>query len=327
MSDNRKKFACPGCSKTVKVPFKHLGRKVQCPKCAFVFRAGDKLDEEEIVAELDDDLDLLDYVPQMPPVTYAAPPMPLANQQPVGLPPTMPQQVLPTKSRPKQRTRSKLPVHPSDKRDMMTESDKNLQSSGIFLLVLPVIATVLPLFGLQLRRLRRAGPFAPIAAMFLGLIGVGMICYARRKQGDAPLIGSAAAVFVLLSGIGGFFIVNAMTKEPDSEYSQYVDDSNEADGRIQDGFADNEPEADFRDQVHQDMQQQMEDARRESERMQRESEQAMQEALDNHRREMDKFRNQNNFSPPDLPQPSFPGPPDFPRPNFGRPPGFGGRRN
>ncbi len=188
----------------------------------------------------------------------------------------------------------------------MTETDQNIQSSGLFLLSLPIIATVLPLFGLQLRRLAKAGEFAPVAAMFLGFIGVGMICYARRKQGDAAILGSAAAVFVLFSGIGGFFLVSTVTKDSDSKKSRYTNRATEEVANpARDQLVDHDAIQKDHDEIQAQMQRQMEDMRRNSERIR-------QEAMETHRRAMENMGTPGGFSPPEFPRPNFPGPPDFP---------------
>ncbi|MFK7770083.1 MAG: hypothetical protein AB8B55_22935 [Mariniblastus sp.] len=93
----------------------------------------------------------------------------------------------------------------------MDDFSSNLQSSGIFLVVLPVIATVLPFVGLQHRRLRNFGDSAPLAAMFLGIIGAGCIFYARRNKDDGPMVAGAAALFTLLAGVGGYFMVSQLS--------------------------------------------------------------------------------------------------------------------
>lgn len=239
MAKQRKSFACPGCQKPVKVPVEHLGRRVKCPKCDFVFRAGPKsLQEPEVVyAELDDDLP--DFDSLMPADTQYAPPLATAVSPPSlpPLPPTSPlgttvQQSLPAYQSP----RAVLPKSVQKKSTVeMTEKDSQIQSTGFFLISVPLIATVLPLFGLQLRRLARLGEFAPLAAMFLGFIGVGCICYARRNQRDQLIYGSSAAAFVLFVGIGGFILISAMGNfdKPNSGYEFQQQQQADFDRQIQ----------------------------------------------------------------------------------------------
>ncbi len=71
----------------------------------------------------------------------------------------------------------------------LSESDSSTQSTGIFLVVVPILAAILPLFGLQLKRLAGAGEYAPLGAMILGFIGAGLIYYARRNRSDAVIAG------------------------------------------------------------------------------------------------------------------------------------------
>ncbi len=279
MSD-RVSFRCVGCQQVVKVPRNYLGRKVRCPKCSKVFRAGEKpqpaapaatqnvppqviptpippnsltpstsprpmAEEVDSHSPLTADPPPADFavsnpaVPQpMPPGLMAPQPLPPGLSNPAA-PPIMPTEVPasepdllapnPAISKPKRQPpksrREAIERGKQKQKSMSREMDEfstNLQSSGIFLVTLPLIATVLPLFGLQLRRLSRAGDSAPLAAMFLGLIGAGLIAYARRSKGDGVMIGGAAAVFALLSGVGGYFLISGLSNgevAADSSYS------------------------------------------------------------------------------------------------------------
>ena len=310
MADTRKKFSCSKCHGVVNVPIKYLGKRIKCPKCAFVFRAGQKqLEEVEIVAELDEEAAPTFAAPI--PASYA-PPMPLTSSQP--LPP----------SRPATPYRSKMAKRPAKPQGEMTESDSNWQSTGIFLLILPVIATVLPLAGLQLRKLARLGELAPLAAMVAGLVGVGMICYARRNQGDAPLLGSVAALFVLVTGIGGFFTLSALApSENDSGYSDQHSNAannwpstNASEARARSAAA--------RERLTGDVESSWDTHKQ----MREEADRMMQEAQESHRKAVEEMR-KGFGNPPSMPGAGFPsgasGPPNIPPPNFGR--GFGGRRN
>lgn len=188
---NQKKFTCPGCQKVLSIPEKHLGKKVKCPKCATTFRAGTK--PTEVQADPFGDL-----------VESAAP---IANvvQAKGTFEPRKKQAV----SRRQAIERGKKKAR--KKRQEGSEIDQRVQSAGIFLITLPGIATVLPLVGLQLRRLAQLGDAAPLAAAALGLIGVGCIVYARQNRGDAAVLGSAAAAWVLFSGLGGYMLLTSMT--------------------------------------------------------------------------------------------------------------------
>ena len=207
MTDTRKKFSCPECMGIAKVPIKHLGKRIKCPNCDFVFRAGPKQQpKSEILAELEEeDTKVPAAIPAdvfANPAAPASQPLHAPQYVPTSLPPTRPAATA---------YKSHLTKTPKCRKKEMTDSDQNLQSTGFFLIFIPLIATVLPLFGVQLRRLAKAGEFAPLAAMLVGFVGVGFICYARRNQGDATMFGAAASVLVLLSGIGGFFIVSGLS--------------------------------------------------------------------------------------------------------------------
>ena len=311
MADMRKKFSCSKCHGVVNVPIKYLGKRIKCPQSAFVFRAGQKQPEEvEIVAELDEEAAPTFAAPI--PASYAPPMQPLASSQP--LPP----------SRPATPYRSKMANRPTKQQREMTESDSNWQSTGIFLLILPVIATVLPLAGLQLRNLARLGELAPLAALVAGLVGVGMICYARRNQGDAPLLGSVAALFVLVTGIGGFFTLSALApSENDSGYSDQHSNAannwpstNASEARARSAAA--------RERLTGDVESSWDTHKQ----MREEADRMMQKAQESHRKAVEEMR-KGFGNPPSMPGAGFPsgasGPPNIPPPNFGR--GFGGRRN
>ena len=318
--DSRKKFCCQQCQKIVKVPLKYLGKRIKCPKCSFVFRAGPKPTEEsEIIAELDEEADLslplAAFV--IPTPDYGIqPPLAASQVPPANVPEMATPYALPS-SRPANPTpyRSKMAKQRRSQKNEMTEFDTNLQSSGIFLLILPIIATVLPLAGLQLRRLARLGEFAPLGAMVAGLIGVGMICYARRNQGDAPVLGSAAAVFVLFSGIGGFFMVAALAPSQEDSSDRYSNrpPRNEPSNNLSEAMARTKAS---HENIAQETRRDREDfhqrIRDQHDQMRAESDRIMRQAEEHHRRAMENMHN-------DIP--TLRG---APQPSFG---GFGGRRN
>jgi hypothetical protein len=317
-----------------------MGKRIKCPKCAFVFRAGPK-QTEEIYAELDED----DFA--------SAAQIPAASLvQPVQYAPQPASQVhaLPPSPRPQHGT-----ARPRKQKQAfeMTDAESYCQSSGLFLIFLPLLATVLPLFGLQLRRLTKAGEFAPLAAMVLGLIGVGMICYARRRQGDAPLYGSAAAALVLISGVGGFFLVSTLGKSSPGNFDLSTQRNQPVwEEQIEaEGFANNasdfEAHRDSLQKAHEAMQQQVTENRNRAADFEREFANQQKEMAELHRQAMkaheeamkDLGRQGNGFAtPPDFSPPDFPtGPPNIPTPpNFSppripnmpdfSPPRFPGRR-
>ena len=284
MSD-RVSFRCVGCQQVVKVPRNYLGRKVRCPKCSKVFRAGEKPQPADpapiqnvpppkviptpippsslpqstsprpVAEEVDSHSPLTSVppaveappadfgvsnpaVPQpMPPGLMAPQPLPPGLSNPAA-PPIMPTEVPASepdllapnpaisklKSQPPRSRREAIERGKQKQKSMSGEMDEfstNLQSSGFFLITLPLIATVLPMFGLQLRRLSRSGDSAPLAAMFLGLIGAGLIAYARRSKGDGVMVSGAAAVFAVLCGVGGYFMVSELSNRETAADSSY----------------------------------------------------------------------------------------------------------
>ena len=89
----------------------------------------------------------------------------------------------------------------------LNEQESRMQSSGIFLIIIPLIATLLPLFGVQLKRLAGLGNYAPIGGLFLGLIGSGFIVWARRNRSDAFVMGAIGAFCAIFFGLGGFTLL------------------------------------------------------------------------------------------------------------------------
>ena len=194
MSNQRKPFGCPGCSKTVKVPLQHLGRRVKCPKCDFVFRAGPKQTEPEVIyAELDDDLP--DFATEAPQIAPLAPSTLPAS----GLPPSVPSYQSPL---------AVVPSASKRKPEMdNSSSEKGQQFTGFVFVGFPLIATILPFFGFQFKLLVWLGDYAPLAAIIFGFIGVSLICAARRDESDRWIVGGVLASFVLATGIGGYLLI------------------------------------------------------------------------------------------------------------------------
>lgn len=187
---------CPGCPKILNVSAEHCGRRVICPKCKTEFR----------VPKLEDVL----------PID--------ASHQSFGLQMSGEYELAPEAPRPKfERIERKIR---NVNRTEMSLSDRSLQSSGIFLVMVPILAAVLPLMGLQLRRLAKVGEYAPLAAISLGIIGAVMIAYARRNRGayDAAMAAMSAVMFSLIFGVGGFLFQRHQNQialnQPDSNGAQ-----------------------------------------------------------------------------------------------------------
>ncbi|MCU0712053.1 MAG: hypothetical protein MUC43_08340, partial [Pirellula sp.] len=67
------------------------------------------------------------------------------------------------------------------------------------------------------RRLASLGNYAPLGGLFLGLIGSGIIVWARRKRSDAYMMGAIGAVCSTVFGIGGYSILEFMDSQADTE--------------------------------------------------------------------------------------------------------------
>ena len=248
---NELRIHCPKCSKSFKLKPEFAGRKVKCVQCATVFRvaasAAGMLETEKKKKSSPparnpqpplQPLEPLDFEPlqpvsstqepshqepldplmpeQMLPGT-AEPLMPLSSgADPFSLPtsPDLSQQpsgtMLPKAKKPKPRKRKKKRAEQD-----LSETDQKVQGAGITMVGLTIASAVLPMFGLQLGRLRKLGEFAPLAGMFLGLIGVGCICYARRERKDMIPLSITTLVTVLMFGIGGYFFQSHSTQMPD----------------------------------------------------------------------------------------------------------------
>lgn len=218
------RIKCPSCQATLQVSVEKRGKVVGCPKCQARFRLPDSPPAEELppmalpVESEGDGIPWGDQSgfpqsapqPRQPATAYGAPPQNYPTQRGYHQP-TYPSHASLQQPKP---MAAGVPGNVADHADL-SESDSNLQSTGIFLLVIPILAAILPLFGLQLRRLAKAGEFAPLGAMLLGFIGAGLIVYARRKRRDAPLVGVAAVFVTLFFGVGGFMLQSwALEDEP-----------------------------------------------------------------------------------------------------------------
>ncbi len=193
---------CPHCQAALKVPSGLDGKNVVCPKCQTKFQASLASHElnappSQVSQPADDPWSEFESVP-----TH----MPVQSGNPYGQPRGG---VGKTKSPQKKSASAK---RSSNKE--LSEADSNIQSSGIFLVVVPCLAAILPMFGLQLKRLAALGEYAPLGALFLGMIGSGMIFYARRSRSDAPAFAGGAFLFCLICGVGGFLVLrNAVNAE------------------------------------------------------------------------------------------------------------------
>jgi phage FluMu protein Com len=224
------KFRCSGCQKVLNIPAKFRGKKIKCPNCSTVFQAGKKpattepaslaagpsagpdISLPQIIPAEEATPDLLDPAfenPTSPAETPSLQPDSFGDLDSHAAPVANVARSQQKVSRREALQRGQQKARQSD--GDMDETDQKVQSAGLFLISLPVVASVLPLMGLQLRRLARAGEFAPLLAIFLGLIGAGCIAYARRKRSDGIPLAGAAAAFVLVSGVTGFMVLRTMS--------------------------------------------------------------------------------------------------------------------
>lgn len=110
-------------------------------------------------------------------------------------------------------TAIKKPVNKPKKPSGMNEVEEKLFNSGVALLFVPLIATVLPLVGLQLKILAVFGIIAPLIGILFGIVGAVMITFARHRIGDQVAMGAASAMLTISFGVVGGFI--ALVLNPD----------------------------------------------------------------------------------------------------------------
>lgn len=207
------RIKCPGCQATLQVKQEMRGKQIACPKCQKRLQLPAPSPVKSVNAASNqpakDEIGPLDYLPD--PIDTEAPlSSPVASSSlwhSGGLSASIPAPSFPAYSAPQQA--SAYGDRPKAKRTgdrEMTSADENLQSTAIFLIVVPILAAILPLFGLQLRRLASSGEYAPLGAMILGFIGAGIVVYARRGRSDAIVAGIAAVMITLVFGVGGFLL-------------------------------------------------------------------------------------------------------------------------
>lgn len=209
---DRLRLQCSGCQAVLQMKSEMRGKLVKCPKCGAQFRVPDVSAKESP----EEEVGVFDSLPDLP---SSGTPFPGAtndssywqnssasysSSKPMATAPSGPQKSYASSS---SRT--------DDSEEEMGERDQHWQSSGIFLAVIPVLTAVLPLFGLQLRRLSRQEEFAPLLGMVMGLIGAGFIVYARRRRHDAFVAGGAAVLLSLVFGIGGYMLQKSNPSEPE----------------------------------------------------------------------------------------------------------------
>lgn len=180
------KIKCPGCETTLQIKEELRGKQIECPKCQKRLRvatgSAKSPDTVEKSSDFNNALDPFASLPTSSGADFSTP----AN---LNVPTTM---------------AGSAAKSVSKRQPELSEGDRKLQSTGIFLVTLTVLAATLPVIGFQIRWLRIAGEFAPLIAMILGLIGSGMIIYARRRRTDLWVIAPGVLLLTLGSGIGGF---------------------------------------------------------------------------------------------------------------------------
>lgn len=215
------RIKCPSCQATLQVRQEMLGKQIACPKCQKRLQLPEAPPVKAAMSAASkqpakDETGPLDYLPD-PIHSQSEFPSPASSSslwQSGGLSASIPAPSFPAYSAPQQASAygaSPKPKRTGDRE--MTSADENMQSTAIFLVVVPVLAAILPLFGLQLRRLASSGEYAPLGAMILGFIGAGIVVYARRGRSDAIVAGIAAIMITLVFGVGGFLLQR-------SEYAQ-----------------------------------------------------------------------------------------------------------
>lgn len=95
---------------------------------------------------------------------------------------------------------------PKKKPSGMTVQEEKLFNTGVMLLFVPLIATVLPLINLQLKVLVAFGILAPLFGIIFGIVGAVMIVLARHRVGDQISMGVASALLTVGFGVVGCFV-------------------------------------------------------------------------------------------------------------------------
>lgn len=95
---------------------------------------------------------------------------------------------------------------PKKKPSGMTSQEENLFNTGVMLLFVPLIATVLPLINLQLKVLVAFGILAPLFGIIFGIVGAVMIVLARHRVGDQISMGVSSALLTVGFGVIGCFV-------------------------------------------------------------------------------------------------------------------------
>ncbi len=308
-------YACPDCQKMLAIPNQHLGKQIRCPGCKNTFRTAaiatptptvpaapvltddDPFGNDPFGNNSSDPFNTEPFEQDLANDPFADPGLQQAN--PLASNSARPAYLAGGatnarrgNARPAKKSNNKRNATPE-----MTEAEQRAFGSGIFLLVVPIVATVLPLMGLQLRRLAKLGDAAPLAGIVLGLVGAGFIAYARRNQKDKILSPILAGVFSVVIGVVGFFLLTTLHSESDLAGDQEVQGAMDPvmggpdqgfDQNFQGGMDPNfDPVNDPMAQQHDDAmarhQQMLEDARRQNE-------QAMQEARDRHEKMREQMR-------------------------------------
>ncbi len=214
---NSLRMKCPGCQATLQMKEEMRGKQVACPKCQTRMRIpavaaqSDAMPAMPLAAPEPKPASIWDDENLLPSATSAQfPPSADGNSSPPVATSNYYQNlkfenVAKSKS-PAKRTERQTQIEEYREDGELTDADANIQSTGIYLVVVPILAAILPLFGLQLRRLARSGEYAPLGAMILGFIGAGLIVYARRNRSDAPVAGIIAGAVTLVFGVGGFLL-------------------------------------------------------------------------------------------------------------------------
>ena len=224
MSGNRLTVPCPGCSKRLKVPASAAGKKVRCPACQAPFKMPETTQPAVEVEALP---------------TSPAPEMP----DPLALPPLEPVSNIPAQyQQPRQATAKKTPSRrqqfqksKKQARQQQDDEDNKWASFGYTLIFLAIASSILPLFGLQIRRLRIAGEYAPLMGMALGLIGCVLVSVGYKGRGAKVSGGIAGglALLVIMVGAVGFILQkndfgNGGSGRSNAEIAQAVEDQKNA---------------------------------------------------------------------------------------------------
>lgn len=215
------RVTCPSCQKKLQVSSKFFGNKINCPGCKVNFVAQPDMGGEGLMPSNSGPLSL--DAGRADSKSKPAAPSPYeslvsslltqpnagASSQPVSYP--LAASPAPATS-PYGHAASYATAAPKKQEHDAEDGLPWFVHWGIYMMIIGLLALVLPLFGLQLRRLNGLGGAAPIVGMLIALGGCAFIFFGYLSRGKIDLAlmfgGVPAVMFVMLTVAGGFFLAS-----------------------------------------------------------------------------------------------------------------------